>query len=175
MKLADFYLIPLWWNHVHGSCAANRRAHMCRAEEGTPHTERYVCHVICLNLGLDFPLSGRVGSQPPQQAMTIQSLKVQLSSCLKQHLKVNLGSGSKATNQIGQSLLCNIKKAGVKRDSPRLIQIHTRKTLFEMETICHISYCVSESFVSQSPYNLNFQKGPWLLHSSLVSLPDDTC
>lgn len=122
--------------------------------------DRHVCHLICLNLGLDFPLSGRVGSQPPQQTMTIRSLKVQLPSCLKQDLKVNSGSRSKATNlhQTGQSLLCNLKRARVKRESPTLMQIHTRKTLFGMETICYISYCISESFVSRSPYNLNFRK-----------------
>lgn len=123
---------------------------------------RHVCHLICSNLGLDFPLSGRVGSQPPQQAITIQSLKVELASCLEQHLKVNLASGSKATNihQTGQSLLCNIKRARVKRESPRPIQVHTRKTLFRMETNATL-YTAFLNLLSHKVLIISiFKKGP---------------
>ena len=181
MKPAGFHLIPLRWKVYHfinvcGLCSwpacwfipqrfgrsilsvANKKAHMCTCT-GKDFSYRkcpHVCHPICLYLGADCPLHHRVESQRPRQAMTTQSLKVEPASCLEQYQKVNLGSGSKATNlhQTGQSWLCNIKKTRVKRESPRLIKVHTRKTLQNANNILHFMphfwiVCLSKSLKSQ--------------------------
>lgn len=38
--------------------------------------------------------------------------------------------------------------------------------------MCYTSRCIAESFISPSPYNLNF-KGAQTLHSALASLPNN--
>lgn len=110
--------------------------------------------------------------QPPQEAITIQSLKAELVFYLK-YLQANLRSGNNATNIKQDSLYYTVlKRSRVKRESPRLIQVNKRKKLFGMETIHYSKYCFSDFFffLVSSPYNLNFWKR---VLNSLVLLPDD--